>query len=236
MLYFAHRGASARQVQNTVAAFSLARRLGASCYELDVHVTKDGALAVHHDYSLLSTAGADVLLKDLTRADLLRYPLFNRFDGQKVFVPELKDILPVVEPGLYLLNIELKNDGNCYPGLEKRVLSELQKRAPQMMPKILFSSFDYDTLARMRQLNKNARIGLLTRAFDVSQALGLGAESVHMNYTRFTPEIAQVCHRNGLKIYLYTVNEVPLAHTLQAQGADGIFTDCIESFVSACSQ
>ena len=231
MLYFAHRGASARQVQNTVPAFALAQQLGASCYELDVHLTKDGALAVHHDYSLLSTAGADVLLKDLTRADLQRYALMNRFDGQKVFVPELKEILPVVEPDLALLNIELKNDDNRYPGLEKRLLTELQNRAPQLLSKILFSSFDYDTLARIRQLNKNARIGLLTRSFDVSQALHLGAESVHMNYTRFTPEIAQVCRQNGLKIYLYTVNEAPLARTLQAQGADGIFTDYIDLFV-----
>ena len=70
MLYFAHRGASAWQVQNTVPAFALARRLGASCYELDVHLTQDGALVVHHDYSLQATAGADVLLKNLTRADL----------------------------------------------------------------------------------------------------------------------------------------------------------------------
>lgn len=231
MLYFAHRGASARQVQNTVSAFALAQQLGASCYELDVHLTKDGALAVHHDYSLLSTAGADVLLKDLTRADLQRYPLINRFDGQEMFVPELKEILPVVEPGLKLLNIELKNDNNRYPGIEKRLLEELHNRAPQLLSKILFSSFDCDTLARIRQLNKNARIGLLTRSFDVSQALGLGAESVHMNYTRFTPEVAQMCRRNGLKIYLYTVNEVPLARTLQAQGADGIFTDCIDLFV-----
>ena len=231
MLYFAHRGASARQVQNTLPAFSLARQLGASCYELDVHLTKDGALAVHHDYSLKTTAGADVLLKNLTLAQLHDYPLMNRFDRQTVYVPELKDVLPVVEPGLQLLNIELKNDDNVYPGLEKRLLNELHADAPQMLPKILFSSFDYDTLARIRQLDKNARIGLLTRSFDVSKALDLQAESVHMNYTRFVPTVAQECHQNGLKVYLYTVNEVPLARTLQQQGADGIFTDCVDLFV-----
>ena len=205
--------------------------MGASCYELDVHLTQDGALAVHHDYSLKTTAGADVLLKNLTRARLHDYPLMNRFDGRPVYVPELKDVLPVVEPGLQLLNIELKNDDNVYPGLEKRLLDELHKVAPQMLSKILFSSFDYDTLARIRKLDKNARIGLLTRSFDVSKALDLRAESVHMNYTRFAPSVAAECHQNGLKVYLYTVNEVPLARALQQQGADGIFTDCIDLFV-----
>ena len=171
------------------------------------------------------------MLKNLTLAQLHDYPLMNRFDGQTVYVPELKDVLPVVEPGLQLLNIELKNDDNVYPGLEKRLLDELHADAPQMLPKILFSSFDYNALARIRQLNKNARIGLLTRSFDVSKALDLQAESVHMNYTRFVPTVAQECHQNGLKVYLYTVNEVPLARTLQQQGADGIFTDCVDLFV-----
>lgn len=231
MIYFAHRGASARQVQNTVSAFALAQQLGATCYELDVHLTQDGALAVHHDYSLQATAGADVRIEHLTRADLQNYPLANPFDSQQLFVPELKDILPVIEPGLKLLNIELKNDGNVYPGLEERLLSELQKYYPQLLSKTLFSSFDYDTLVRTRELNKNVRIGLLTRSFDVSKALSLGAESVHLNHTRFTPEIAQVCHQHGLKVYLYTVNDAELARTLQQQGADGIFTDHIDWFV-----
>ena len=231
MIYFAHRGASARQVQNTVSAFALAQQLGATCYELDVHLTQDGALAVHHDYSLQATAGADVRIEHLTRADLQNYPLANPFDSQQLFVPELKDILPVIEPGLKLLNIELKNDGNVYPGLEERLLSELQKYYPQLLSKTLFSSFDFDTLARIRELDKNARVGLLTRSFDVSKALYLGAESVHLNHTRFTKGIAHICHENGLKIYVYTVNEKELAKRLQEEGADGIFTDCIEKFL-----
>ncbi len=231
MLYFAHRGASQERVQNTLSAFSRARALGATRYELDVHLSKDGALLVHHDYSLLSTAGEDIPLAALTLADLKKYPLVNRLTKESVFVPQLQEVLPVVRPQLSCLNIELKNDNNRYPGLETAVLSCLCQAAPDILPKTLFSSFDYNTLVRLRKLDKNARIGLLTRFFDVSKALALGAESVHTNYTRFTPQIAQACHENGLKIYLYTVNDPLLATHLAEAGADGIFTDCIGAFV-----
>ncbi len=230
MIYFAHRGASQERVQNTLSAFSRARELGATRYELDVHLSKDGALLVHHDYSLLSTAGEDISLAALTLADLKKYPLINRLTKESVFVPQLQEVLPVVRPQLSCLNIELKNDNNLYPGLETAVLSCLHQAAPDILPKTLFSSFDYDTLVRLRKLDKNARIGLLTRFFDVSKALALGAESVHMNYTRFTPQIAHACHENGLKVYLYTVNDPLLATRLAEAGADGIFTDCIGLF------
>ena len=69
MIYFSHRGANTKRVENTPAAFALAHQQGARFFELDVHLLKDGFLAVHHDYSLLRTAGKEVLLKDLTAPD-----------------------------------------------------------------------------------------------------------------------------------------------------------------------
>ncbi len=228
MIYFSHRGANTQRVQNTADAFALAHQQGARCFELDVHLLKDGTLAVHHDYSLLSTAGIDVQLKDLTAADLQKYPLKNPFSKEPAYVPLLSEILPLVMPGLELLNIELKNDDNCYPGLEETLLNALPAA---LLPKILFSSFDYPTLQRLRALAPQARIGQLTRTFNVQEALALKAESVHINYTRFTPQIAQTCHAHNLNVYCYTVNDKALASCLATQGADGIFTDKIADFL-----
>ena len=229
MLYFAHRGASSLAVQNTLPAFEKARVLGARYYELDVHLTSDGQLAVHHDYSLFSTAGVDAQIGALTAEQLKKIPLKNNFSNESVFVPLLQEVLPVVAPGLEVLNIELKNDNNRYPGLEKKLLACLQN-FPSLLPKILFSSFDGDTLTRLRALAKNARIGQLTRAFNISQALALQAQSVHINQTRLTPQIIESCHQNKLKIYCYTVNEQTQAQQLAACGVDGIFTDYIQIF------
>ena len=230
MIYFAHRGASKLAVQNTLPAFKKARALGARCYELDVHLTADGQLAVHHDYSLLSTAGADVQIGSLTARELKKIPLNNTFSNEPVFVPLLQEVLPLLTPDLELLNIELKNDANRYPGIEKKLLACLQKFS-SLLPKILFSSFDYETLVGLRKLAKNARIGQLTRAFDVSQALSLQAQSVHISNTRATPAIIRACHQNQLKIYCYTVNEPTEVKQLSAVGIDGIFTDNIQLFI-----
>lgn len=227
MIYFSHRGANTLRVQNTAAAFARAHAQGARCFELDVHLLKDGALAVHHDYSLLSTAGVNVQLKDLVAADLKQYPLKNPFTQEPAYVPLLAEVLPVLAPQLELLNIELKNDGNIYPGLEETVLRAVPEK---LLPKILFSSFDYPTLQRLRALAPQVRIGQLTRAFNVQEALAVKAESVHTNYIRFTPQMAQVCHANGLKVYCYTVNDCALADRLEQEGVDGIFTDDVTQF------
>ncbi len=227
MIYFAHRGANTQRVQNTVSAFALAHQQGARYFELDVHLLQDGNLAVHHDDSLASTAGIDVALKNLTAADLKKYPLINQFTKGPEYVPLLTDVLPVLTPGLQLLNIELKNDNNMYPGIEETLLRALPF---QLLPRILFSSFDVPTLRRLRALLPLARLGLLTRAFDVQEALALGAESVHINHTRFTPQLANTCHAHHLNVYCYTVNNASLAKQLAAQGVDGIFTDDVTLF------
>src|SRR5207249_7146490 len=48
-LVIAHRGASARELENSLAAFRAAGPLGADAVELDIHATADGTLVVHHD-------------------------------------------------------------------------------------------------------------------------------------------------------------------------------------------
>ena len=229
MICFSHRGANTQRVQNTVEAFALAHAQGARYFELDVQLLQDGALAIHHDYSLLDTAGVNVKLKDLTAADLKKYPLKNPFTKEPAYVPLLQEVLPIITPGLELLNVELKNDDNIYPGLEQAVLAALPQ---ELLPKILFSSFDYACLQRLRTLAPQARLGQLTRQFNVQEPLALGAESVHLKYTRFTPEIERACHEHNLKIYCYTVNTKALAMCLAAEGVDGIFTDCIADFLA----
>ena len=84
----------------------------------------------------------------------------------------------------------------------------------------------------MRELDKSVRIGRLCRAFDVQEALALGARSVHMNQSRLTPEIINACHAHGLQVFAYTVNTQAQAERLAALGADGIFTDKIGLFLS----
>ena len=46
----AHRGYSKKYPENTLSAFRATKELNADGIELDVHLTNDGNLVVHHDY------------------------------------------------------------------------------------------------------------------------------------------------------------------------------------------
>ena len=101
--YYAHRGLHSEGVpENSMAAFRAAKD-GGYGIELDIHLLKDGALAVIHDHSLKRTAGVDVQIEDLTAADLENYhlegtdekiPLFSQvlelYKGEAPLIVELK--------------------------------------------------------------------------------------------------------------------------------------------------
>jgi glycerophosphoryl diester phosphodiesterase len=63
----AHRGASYDAPENTLAAARLAWAQGADALELDLHLTRDGRLAVIHDNDLQRVAGDPRLVAAATR-------------------------------------------------------------------------------------------------------------------------------------------------------------------------
>lgn len=86
MQLIAHRGGAGLRVENTLAAFENALDLGGDGAELDVHLTRDGQVVVHHDGKLngdycRSEDGAwvdekeIVRIADLTQAELQRYEI-----------------------------------------------------------------------------------------------------------------------------------------------------------------
>lgn len=100
---FAHRGLhDTSRPENSMSAFRAALESGCGV-ELDIHLMKDGNLAVIHDASLLRTAGVDVKIEELTAQQLQEYrlqgtgeriPLFSEvlslFDGKAPIIVELK--------------------------------------------------------------------------------------------------------------------------------------------------
>ncbi len=106
---YAHRGLHDRELgvpENSLAAFRRAVEHGFGA-ELDVHLTRDGRLAVIHDNSLLRTAGADVKASESTAEELSQY----RLEGTEEKIPFLEEVLPIFE-GRAPLIVELKVDGN----------------------------------------------------------------------------------------------------------------------------
>ncbi len=110
--YYAHRGLHREGVpENSLAAFEAAKNAGYGI-ELDIHLMKDGNLAVIHDASLKRTAGADMQIEDLTAADLENY----RLEGTEEKIPLLSDVLSLVNGEVPLI-VELKSVVNNYVAL-----------------------------------------------------------------------------------------------------------------------
>src|SRR5204862_4689357 len=71
-LVFAHRGGSALAPENTIEAFDNGLRLGADGLELDVRLSRDGVVVVHHDRTLERTTGLTGTVASRTSAELHR--------------------------------------------------------------------------------------------------------------------------------------------------------------------
>src|SRR3989442_1449681 len=87
-LVVAHRGASARAPEHTIAAFELAVASGADALELDVHLSKDGQPVVIHDFTLERTTDGSGLIAEHTVRALKRLDAGRwhdeAFRGQRV--------------------------------------------------------------------------------------------------------------------------------------------------------
>lgn len=120
---YAHRGFHDKpQIpENSLAAFRRAvdNRFGA---ELDVHLMRDGHLAVIHDSSLKRTAGVDVAVEDLTVEELKRY----RLEGTGETIPLLEEVLPLFE-GKTPLIVELKSERGNYNELTAAAVAMLDR-------------------------------------------------------------------------------------------------------------
>ena len=122
---YAHRGLYDKEAgipENSLPAFSraIARGFGA---ELDVHLLRDGTLAVFHDSDVKRMTGREGYLEDLSADELKDYAL----DGTKEAIPQFKDVLALfAETGLPVI-VEVKSFRNNFAELTERTMAELDK-------------------------------------------------------------------------------------------------------------
>lgn len=115
-LVFAHRGGCLLGPENTIASFDLGMAAGADGLELDVHLSSDGVVVVHHDDHLDRTTDATGAIAARTAAELARVDAGCRFTaagafpfrGQGVGVPMLREVLRRYHDALVI--VEMKVD------------------------------------------------------------------------------------------------------------------------------
>lgn len=152
---YAHRGLHGENApENSMAAFRAALEKGYGI-ELDVHLLRDGGLAVIHDHSLLRTAGSDVLIEDLSSDDLADYRLAN---GEAI--PLLADVLALAK-GKTPLIIELKSAKSNYAALTDAAVAAMDGYVGQWC----LESFDPRCLRRLKKHYPKVIRGQLSEDF-----------------------------------------------------------------------
>ena len=223
MLKIAHRGASGNFPENTVCAFRAAIDAGAEMCELDVQLSRDGAIVVIHDETVERTTDGKGEVAELTLEELKRLDAGAKFKGGAVKgerIPTLDEVFSVTS-GKCGLNIELKAGG-----LEHQVAQIMQAR--NALADSIVSSFDWEYLKNIQQLHFNIRIGLLAEEKPVDlmmNAVAMRAHSINPRWDMVTSDLCKAAHERGLKVYTWTVDADARMRALIAYGVDGIMTN-----------
>src|ERR1700728_327548 len=222
---FAHRGCTEGGLtENTLDAFAEARRLGADGVELDVRLTVDGALAVHHDAEIPGLGA----IAGLGAAELPAH------------VPLLADVLAVCE-GM-VVNVEIKNapqDPGWDPDEAVAALTAAAIEEAGWTSRVLVSSFQVATLRAVQAADGRLALGALwgfgtepePALADAAEA-GFGA--VHPFVLSVDAALVERAHAMGLAVNVWTVNAPEDQRAMVAAGVDTVITDRLsEALVAA---
>ncbi len=216
----AHRGASGQEPENTLRAFAQALAAGATWLELDVHLVH-GRLLVMHDETLDRTTNGRGRLSDHA-LDALR--ALDAGGGQQI--PFLEEVLALAAKRARI-NVEIKHAA-ALPATVS-VLQAAVAAGPWQPQQFLLSAFDWDILARARELEPAIPVAPLAGKGAGNEVLEaatrLGAEAVHISRWSARARFVGSAHARGLAVGVYPVNRQWEFDLMQRLGVDTIFTD-----------
>jgi glycerophosphoryl diester phosphodiesterase len=232
--FIAHRGSSYLAPENTLAALKLGWEETSTC-EVDVQATADGRLLVIHDDSTQRTTGTNLQVAEHTLSELQRLNAGafrgEPWNGEKM--PSLDEAIAAIPSGKQLL-IEIKAG--------PQVMAELARviRTSGKEKQLLLHSFNHAVCVEVRKAFPDIPVYFLIAArpdlhtgtwspsinetlLKITQAglSGLGANDTPL----INAETVQNIHAIGLRLNIWTVDEVSAAKRLVDLGVDTIISN-----------
>ncbi|MBQ26237.1 MAG: glycerophosphodiester phosphodiesterase [Alcanivorax sp.] len=230
-----HRGARGEAPENTLASFQVAIEAGVTEMELDVRLSSDGQLIVLHDSDVTRTTGVRGNVRQYTRAQLGVMDARRNTPGwhSPTGIPSLQEVVELCGPDMRF-QFEVK-------GADRTVLHQLAHHLTHMI---------HDQQLQSRVVITSSHTGFLrmigTMAPDIERgyvcqhrylqptrrAKGLGCSWVIAHYSLVGPALMRRAKRRGLKVSVWTVNDLTEAERLAKLKVHSIITDFPTSFVS----
>jgi glycerophosphoryl diester phosphodiesterase len=209
-----HRGGAGPAHENSTAAFSNAAGNGEErCdgVELDIHVTSDGVLVVHHDPVLRSGER----IRELSLDQLRQIPLP---DGSTL--PTLAEVFDIV--GRLFAFVEVKD---LPEGADSRLLTLLEARG---LDRLQVHSFDHRIVSRLKSKLPALATGVLSCSYPidpVAQARMAGAGTLWQEWGLIDRPLVESCASEGIALVAWTVNDSADAEALLDLGVVNLCGD-----------
>ena len=223
----AHRGYPVKYPENTLTSFQAALDLNYSHVELDVHLSKDGVPVVLHDYSVKRMTGQKGMVYDYTLDELKMFQV-----GEFERIPTLEETLKLLKGDITIV-VELKQAGDLYQDLEKKVL-EIMRRT-NTFEQCMVISFDHFSIARMRRLDSDVRLGITSSnsmPYDFPFMKEIDGELLGVPLHLMTTNYATMIEEHGIEVGPWPVNtETEMKLIIDKYPSTLITTDNLERWI-----
>jgi glycerophosphoryl diester phosphodiesterase len=212
-LTIGHRGVMGVEPENTLRSFVAAEAAGMDVIELDLHLSRDGALVVMHDAEVDRTTDGSGPIAEKTLEELRALDA-----GRGERVPVFEEVLEAVRTPL---QAEIKDTAAA------RALAEVM-RARDLVERVEVSSFHDEAIAEIARLVPGVRTALVASRYGtdvVDRAREAGAATVCLNIRRLTLEVAEYARKADLRIIGWVVNTQDHLRLARALELDGVTTD-----------
>lgn len=199
--------------ENTLRSFVAAQQAGLDVIELDLHLSKDGALVVMHDSDVDRTTDGTGAIADKTLEELRALDA-----GRGERVPVFEEVLDAVKAPL---QAEIKDVQAA------RALAEVMLDR-DLVPRVEVSSFHDEAVAEIARLVPGVRTALVGSRFGtdvVDRAVEVGAATVCLNIRRLTLEVVEQARKADLRVIGWVVNTQDHLRLVRALQLDGATTD-----------
>ena len=199
--------------ENTLRSFVAAQQAGLDLIELDLHLSKDGALVVMHDTDVDRTTDGTGPIAEKTLTELRALDA-----GRGERVPVFEEVLDAVRSPL---QAEIKDIAAA------RALAEVMIRR-DLVSRVEVTSFHDEAIAEIGRLVPGVRTALIGSRFGpdiVERAVEAGAGTVCLNIRRITLEVVEAARKADLKIIGWVVNTQDHLRLVRALELDGATTD-----------
>lgn len=200
-----HRGYSHCYPENTMPAFEAALAAGTHSIELDIHMTKDEKLVVHHDFTIDRVSTGTGYVEQMTLAELKQYDYGVKFDPKfaGTQIPELSEVLQWAVANHVGVVLEVKQKQHHQRCAE--VLAEVLL-ATNAVDNVLLLAFDHVLINRVKAIIPQVKLQVVTLARynkQLEATLGSNASSACVEYHYIHRDDLIAYKQAGLSVRLY---------------------------------